>query len=126
MHSRPGRPTPLGATWTGDGVNFALFSGSAEAVELCLFDSEGSETRVAVTAKTDQVWHCFLPGVLPGQEYGYRVHGPYAPRLGLRFNPSKLLLDPYAKATSGVFRWSDDLYGYEVTASLDDSIPSSV
>ncbi|MDB4915522.1 MAG: isoamylase [Gemmatimonadetes bacterium] len=124
MNTWPGKPTPLGATWDGDGVNFAVFSGSAEAVELCLFSEDGVEERINVGAKTDQVWHCYLPGAKPGQRYGYRVHGEYAPEKGLRFNSSKLLIDPYTRATTGVIRWSDDLYGYEVTSTLNDRVPS--
>ena len=91
-----GRPWPLGAHWTGAGVNFALFSAHAEAVELCLYDETGAEetARLPLRARTDQVWHGFLPGAAPGLRYGYRVHGPYDPARGHRFNPLKLLLDP--------------------------------
>jgi len=110
----PGRPYPLGATWDGEGVNFALFAGDALQVELCLFDAEGrNETgRIVLDECTDQVWHCYLPQARPGQVYGYRVHGPYEPVLGLRFNPHKLVLDPYARAIVGTLRWHDALYGY--------------
>ena len=110
----PGRPYPLGATWDGEGVNFALFAGDALLVELCLFDAEGRNevARIALDECTDQVWHCYLPQARPGLVYGYRVHGPYEPALGLRFNPHKLVLDPYAKAISGTVRWHDALYGY--------------
>jgi glycogen operon protein len=101
----PGRPFPLGATWDGEGTNFSLFSENAEGVELCLFDDGGIETRVGLNERTAFNWHCYLPGVGPGQCYGYRVHGPYAPRDGHRFNPSKLLLDPYAKAITGEVDW---------------------
>src|SRR5690606_7650659 len=96
------------------GVNFALFAGDALQVELCLFDSEGrNETgRIVLDECTDQVWHCYLPQARPGQVYGYRVHGPYEPVLGLRFNPHKLVLDPYARAIAGTLRWHDALYGY--------------
>jgi isoamylase len=97
----PGRPFPLGATWDGSGTNFSLFSEHAERVELCLFDDEGAETRVPVADRTLWHWHCYLPGVGPGQRYGYRVHGPYDPEAGHRFNPAKLLIDPYAKAIDG-------------------------
>ncbi len=117
MRTRPGHPYPLGATWDGSGVNFALFSESATGVELCLFDGpDGNEeiARILVTEQTDQVWHIYLPEVRPGQRYGYRVHGPYEPANGHRFNPAKLLLDPYAKAIDGNIRWSDTLFGYQV------------
>jgi len=95
----PGNPYPLGATWDGSGVNFALFSENATGVELCLFDrpNQGRETtQVRMTEQTAQVWHVYLPEARPGQFYGYRVHGPYNPAEGHRFNPAKLLLDPYA------------------------------
>ena len=98
----PGRPFPLGATWDGDGTNFSLFSEHAEMVELCLFDDSGEETRIEVPGRRALNWHCYLPGVGPGQRYAYRVHGPYAPDEGHRFNPAKLLLDPYAKAIEGI------------------------
>jgi glycogen operon protein len=98
----PGRPFPLGATWDGQGTNFSLFSENADGVELCLFDDEDVETRLALEERTAHVWHGYLPGVGPGQRYAYRVHGPWAPERGHRFNPAKLLLDPYAKAIDGV------------------------
>jgi len=112
----PGRPYPLGATWDGEGVNFALFSEEALRVELCLFGMDGRHEmqRVELSECTDQVWHGYLPQARPGLVYGYRVHGPYEPRQGLRFNPSKLLLDPYAKAIVGSVRWHDALFGYTV------------
>jgi len=112
----PGKPYPLGATWDGAGVNFSLFSENATQVELCLFDraDEHREVRIPVTEQTHQVWHLYLPEVRPGQFYGYRVHGPYEPKQGQRFNPAKLLLDPYAKAIAGTVRWSDALFGYTV------------
>ncbi|MFO7573396.1 MAG: glycogen debranching protein GlgX [Gaiellaceae bacterium] len=97
----PGRPFPLGATWDGRGTNFSLFSDNAERVELCLFDDEDRETRVALCECTAYTWHGYLPDVGPGQRYGYRVHGPWAPEHGHRFNPAKLLIDPYAKAIDG-------------------------
>jgi glycogen operon protein len=97
----PGRPFPLGATWDGQGTNFSLFSENAERVELCLFDDDDRETRLDLTERTAFNWHGYLPGVGPGQRYAYRVHGPWAPREGHRFNPAKLLLDPYAKAIDG-------------------------
>jgi isoamylase len=101
----PGTPFPLGPTWDGSGTNFALFSENAERVELCLFDAEDHETRVEVTEHTAFNWHCYVPGVAPGQRYGYRVHGPYDPAAGHRFNPAKLLIDPYAKAIEGAVEW---------------------
>jgi isoamylase len=105
LRALPGKPFPLGATWDGSGTNFALFSENADAVELCLFDDAGHETRIEVTESTAFTWHCYLPGVGPGQLYGYRVHGAYDPRRGYRFNPFKLLIDPYAKAIEGPVRW---------------------
>jgi len=113
----PGQPYPLGATWDGAGVNFALFSENATAVDLCLFerpDGAGEVTTIRLTEQTNQAWHVYLPEARPGQRYGYRVHGPYAPEAGHRFNPAKLLLDPYAKAIAGVIRWSDALFGYTI------------
>jgi isoamylase len=101
----PGRPFPQGAAWDGEGTNFSLWSERAEAVELCLFDDDGRERRIEVTDQTAFQWHVYLPGVGPGQRYAYRVHGPYQPAAGLRFNPAKLLLDPYAKAIDGSVDW---------------------
>src|SRR4051794_15634452 len=104
----PGNSYPLGATWDGEGVNFSLFSEHAERVELCLFNHEGEELdRVEVAERTAFNWHCYLPGVGPGQHYGYRVYGPYEPERGFRFNPAKLLIDPYAKSIDGPVRWSE-------------------
>ncbi|MDT8319417.1 MAG: glycogen debranching protein GlgX [Xanthomonadales bacterium] len=116
MNVWPGDPYPLGATWNGNGVNFALFSEHAERVELCLCSDDGQRelARIELTERTDQVWHCFLPDARPGQRYGYYVHGPYAPEEGHRFNPDKLLLDPYAKAVVGDLRWSDAHFGYRI------------
>jgi isoamylase len=105
MEVWPGKPFPLGATWDGEGVNFALFSENAERVELCLFDADDRETRVDVQMCTAHNWHCYVPGLGPGQRYGYRVHGPYEPGAGHRFNPHKLLIDPYAKAVEGPVLW---------------------
>jgi glycogen operon protein len=120
----PGRPYPLGATWDGEGVNFSLFSEHADGVELCLFADGAAEReshRIAVRQRTDTIWHCYLPDMRPGQVYGYRVHGPYAPdEGGHRFNPNKLVLDPYAKAIDGQVRWDDTLYGYRVGDPLED------
>lgn len=112
---REGLPFPLGATWDGLGVNFALFSANATMVELCLFNEHGDETeRFPLLEYTDEVWHGYLPDVRPGQLYGYRVHGPYEPEAGHRFNPNKLLLDPYAKQIIGDLTWDDALFGYTI------------
>ncbi|GHA79451.1 glycogen debranching protein GlgX [Pontibacter akesuensis] len=129
----PGHPYPLGATWDGEGVNFALFSENATAVELCLFDTKDASketNKIKMTERTHHVWHAYLPGIKPGQFYGYRVHGPFAPHEGHRFNPNKLLLDPYAKAISGTIEWHDSLFGYkmgdkkqDLTFSETDSAP---
>ncbi|ASN52569.1 glycogen debranching protein GlgX [Sinomonas sp. R1AF57] len=108
----PGTAYPLGATFDGTGTNFALFSEGAEKVELCLFSARRKETRVQMTEVDGFVWHCYLPNVQPGQLYGYRVHGPYDPDSGARFNPSKLLLDPYAKAVMGQPDWAQPLFSY--------------
>jgi isoamylase len=108
----PGNPYPLGATYDGTGTNFALFSEVAQRVQLCLFDDGGAENRVELTEVDGFVWHCFLPAVGPGQRYGYRVHGPYDPGAGLRCNPAKLLLDPYATAIEGPVDWDESLFGY--------------
>ncbi len=118
----PGKPYPLGATWEGKGVNFALFSEHAEKVELCLFDAKGRREiqRVPIREQTDQIWHCYLPEARPGLLYGYRVYGPYLPEQGLRFNHNKLLLDPYAKAIIGTLRWSDAQFGYKVGHKMED------
>ena len=109
----PGTAYPLGATFDGQGTNFALFSEGAERVELCLFDEDGTETRVPLTEVDAFVWHGYLPTVQPGQLYGYRVHGPYDPAQGQRFNANKLLLDPYAKAVAGRMDWGQPLFGYD-------------
>ncbi|GGS60982.1 glycogen operon protein GlgX homolog [Planobispora rosea] len=108
----PGDPYPLGATYDGAGTNFALFSEAAERVELCLFDEDNVETRVPLTECEGYVWHGYLPRVGPGQRYGYRVHGPYDPPRGRRCNPTKLLIDPYAKAIEGDVKWDEAVYGY--------------
>ena len=126
MRVWPGRPYPLGATWDGTGVNFALFSENATGVELCLFngpDDMDERIRIKMRERTDQVWHCYLPDVRPGQYYGYRVHGPYDPHRGHRFNPAKLLLDPYAKAITGAIRWSNALFAYRIGGSNEDLEP---
>jgi glycogen operon protein len=112
MEVWPGTAYPLGATFDGSGTNFALFSEAAERVELCLFDEDGHETRIEVRESDAFVWHCYLPAVQPGQMYGYRVHGEYDPTRGKRNNHNKLLLDPYAKATSGAIDWNPALFAY--------------
>lgn len=121
-HITPGSPHPLGATWDGRGTNFALFSASATKVELCLFDREGKrETqRITMPERTDDVWHAYLSHVTPGQLYGYRVHGPYEPEAGHRFNCNKLLIDPYSKRLAGQFSWSDAHFGYRTGAKHAD------
>ncbi len=118
----PGNPYPLGATWDGAGVNFALFSEHAEKVELCLFDPKGRReiARIPLPERTDLVWHGYLPEVRPGQLYGYRVHGVYQPEAGHRFNANKLLLDPYAKAIEGQIKWSDAHFGYRIGNRRED------
>lgn len=123
MRVWPGKPYPLGATWDGAGVNFALFSSNATKVELCLLDAEDAatdSTRITLPEQTDLVWHCYLPDVRPGQLYGYRVHGPYKPEEGHRFNPYKLLVDPYAKAITGNLRWNDAMFGYKIGDPAED------
>jgi isoamylase len=113
---REGKPFPLGATWDGLGVNFALFSAHATKVELCLFDEDGKTEleRIELPEYTDEVWHGYLPSARPGTAYGYRVHGPYAPDVGHRFNPNKLLIDPYAKQLVGELSWGPELFGYQL------------
>lgn len=119
---REGLPFPLGATWDGLGVNFALFSANATRVELCLFDQHGTRElqRIELPEFTDEVWHGYLPDARPGQTYGYRVHGPFDPRAGHRFNPNKLLLDPYAKQILGEVRWNPALFGYDLASPDKD------
>jgi glycogen operon protein len=129
----PGKPYPLGATWDGAGVNFALFSQHATGVELCLFDPPDPSSRsrraaprererISMTEQTDNVWHVYLPGARPGLLYGYRVFGPYDPEEGHRFNPHKLLIDPYAKAIAGPLRWHDAVFGYRVGNPYEDLV----
>lgn len=118
----PGSPYPLGATWDGQGVNFALFSEHATVVELCLFDSldaSRESVRIPITAQTDQVWHVYVPGLRPGQLYGFRVYGPYEPSSGWRFNQHKLIIDPYAKALTSDVDWHDAVFGYQVGPNPD-------
>lgn len=119
MHIRPGSMYPLGASYDGAGVNFALFSKVAEKVELCLFDEEDHETRIEMTEQNSYVWHNYIPGLQPGQRYGYRVYGPYNPAQGLRCNPSKLLLDPYAKAIEGNIDDDPSLFSYDMSKPDD-------
>src|SRR5512136_2624309 len=117
MRILPGRPYPLGANWNGSGTNFALYSEHATKVELCLFDAPEAEhesARIPLPEQTDMVWHGYLPDVLPGQVYGYRVHGPYNPQEGHRFNANKVLLDPYAKVLVREPNWDDTLWGYKI------------
>jgi glycogen operon protein len=112
----PGKPYPQGATWDGTGVNFSIYSEGATNVDLCLFDDpHGSQCRtIPIRESTGHVWHCYVPGVRLGQYYGYRIHGPYEPECGLRFNPAKLLIDPYAKALAGRVDWDAPVFGYEL------------
>ena len=117
MRVKPGKPYPLGANWDGKGVNFALYSENATAVELCLFDEKLKETRIGLRQRTAFVWHIYIEGIKPGQKYGYRVHGPYEPKYGLRFNPRVVLLDPYARALSGIENHEAGILAY------DDSHP---
>jgi glycogen operon protein len=123
----PGEPYPLGATWDGTGTNFALFSEVAQRVELCLFDDEGRQTSLFLPEADALVWHGYLPGIGPGQRYGYRVYGPYDPARGHRCNPAKLLLDPYGKAVEGELRWHESLFSYRFAdpgrLNSDDSAP---
>ncbi|GAA1108609.1 glycogen debranching protein GlgX [Arthrobacter flavus] len=127
MELWPGEAYPLGATYDGTGTNFALYSEIADRVELCLFDDDGTETRVHLNEVDGYVWHGYLPHIVPGQKYGYRVHGPNAPEEGHRCNPNKLLLDPYAKAVHGQMDWDPALFGYnfgdENSINNDDSAP---
>jgi isoamylase len=123
MRQWPGKSYPLGATWDGAGINFAFFSEYATKVELCLFDSEEPTkeiARISLPEHTDQVWHVYLPDVQPGQLYGYRVHGPYEPAKGHRFNPNKLIVDPYAKAIGRDLQWDDSLFGYKIGDKGED------
>jgi isoamylase len=117
LKTYPGKPYPLGATWDGEGVNFVLYSDNATGVELCLFDRNEpgkKELCIPIMERSHSLWHVYLPGLQPGQLYGYRVYGRYEPEKGRRFNPNKLLIDPYAKAISGTLEWDDSLFGYEI------------
>src|SRR5690606_5899663 len=111
----PGKPYPLGATWDGEGVNFSLYAENATKVQVCLFDSDAAdahEEKITLTERTHQVWHGYIPGLKPGQRYGYRVHGPFEPNEGHRYNPHKLLLHPYATAIAGVVNAHEVHFGY--------------
>jgi isoamylase len=124
----PGNPYPLGATWDGHGVNFALFADNADGVELCLFNAASGERefqRYKLYEKTHQIWHAYIPEISPGQLYGYRVYGPYEPSKGHRFNPNKLVIDPYAKAIASTVDWHDSLFGYDVQTGDDLSFSES-
>jgi glycogen operon protein len=123
LKAYPGSPFPLGATWDGNGVNFALYADKATGVELCLFETPNDEAeyaRIKLTERSHQVWHIYIPSLKPGQLYGYRVDGPYEPQNGQRFNSNKLLLDPYAKAIAGKIEWNDSLFGYEIGNEEED------
>src|SRR5262245_8677725 len=123
MRVWPGQPYPLGATWDGSGVNFALFSEHATAVDLCLFDSDDAveeSLRIPIRERSDYVWHAYLPDATPGQYYGFRVYGAYAPQSGRRFNDTKLLIDPYAKAISSPIEWSRALFAYRIDSPVGD------
>ncbi len=123
----PGQHYPLGAHWDGRGTNFALFSANAERVELVLVNLDGSTRDVCeLTDRTDLTWHGYLPGVGPGTVYGYRVHGPYDPAAGRRFNPGKLLIDPYARALTGQVSWGPEVFGYEWNRRMTDDIRSEL
>ena len=119
----PGQPFPLGATWDGEGVNFAIYAENAVGVDLCLFNKAEDETesvKIRIKERSHHVWHVYIPGMMPGQLYGYRVFGDYIPEDGQRFNPHKLLLDPYAKAIAGTIIWDDAIYGYEIANPDED------
>jgi len=119
----PGQPYPLGATWDGKGVNFAVFSENAESIELCLFNDENDAeeyVKIKIEEVSHHIWHVYVPDLKPGQLYGYRVSGPYDPEKGHRFNPNKLLIDPYTRALSGAIRWDDSLFAYQVGNEEED------
>ncbi|MGI4020911.1 MAG: glycogen debranching protein GlgX [Janthinobacterium lividum] len=116
----PGNPYPLGATWDGKGVNFALFANNATGVELCLFDNNNNETKIQIKERTHHIWHVYLPNILHGQLYGYRVYGPYDPKNGHRYNPNKVLIDPYAKSIAGPVKWHESVFGYHINSPDKD------
>ncbi len=115
----PGNPYPLGAIYDGSGTNFSIFSGVAERIELCLFDSQDNETRIDLPEVTGYCWHGYLPEVKPCQRYGFRVHGPWEPENGHRCNPAKLLLDPYAKAIDGQIKWDEAVFSHKFNDGPD-------
>ena len=121
----PGKPYPQGATWDGTGVNFSIYSEDATGVELCLFDDPNSEETRTITIResTGHIWHCYVPGIWPGQYYGFRIHGPYDPERGFRFNSAKLVIDPYTKALAGSVNWSAPVFGYELGKPEEDLRP---
>lgn len=125
MEVWPGSPYPLGATWDAHGTNFALYSEDATGVDLCLYDAAGDETPIPLTQQTAFVWHGYIPGIGPGQHYGYRVHGSFSPQQGHRFNPEKLLIDPYAKAIAGSVEWGPEVFGYPLDHPDEDLLPST-
>ena len=128
MRVWPGQPYPLGATWIGIGVNFALFSAHATRVDLCLFDSADAarpSVCMPLPEQTNMVWHGYLPDIRPGQLYGYRVHGPYDPAAGHRFNPAKVVIDPYAKSIGRSVKWDDTMFGYTLGAPNADLVLDS-
>lgn len=126
-HPWPGQHFPLGAHWDGNGTNFALFSANAERVELVLVNPDGSTREIyELSDRTDLTWHGYLLGVGPGTRYGYRVHGPYEPAAGRRFNPRKLLLDPYARALTGAIEWMPEVYGYDWDRRMTDDVRSEL
>jgi len=116
---RPGHPSPLGSRWDGQGTNFALYSENATGVTLCLFDDAGQETQYPLTERTAFVWHGYVPGVRPGQRYGYRVNGEYNPDAGLRFNPSVVLTDPYARSLAGTEQFDQGVFAYAMGGNED-------
>ena len=123
MNVYPGEPYPLGATWDGEGVNFALYAENAHGVDLCFFkgvDDYEESIKIRINEVSHHVWHVYVPGIEPGQLYGYRVYGTYEPQNGHRFNPNKLLIDPYAKAVAGTIQWHDSLFGYELGHPEED------
>ncbi|HLL21910.1 MAG TPA: glycogen debranching enzyme GlgX, partial [Kofleriaceae bacterium] len=122
MRSRPGSPAPLGASWDGEGTNFALYSEGATGVELVLVDRDRRETRIAVRQRTDFVWHVYVEGVMPGQLYGYYVDGPWEPQAGLRFNKQSRLLDPWALAVAGVEDWDAGAFSYDMNHADKDLV----
>lgn len=115
----PGHAYPLGSTYDGAGTNFAIFSDVAERVELCLLDADNNETRIPLEERDAHTWHCYLPGVQPGQRYGFRVHGPWNPDEGKRCDANKLLVDPYARAFDGDFDGHPSLFSYDITNPND-------